>query len=214
MDDLITNVSVVESSGVYYVSTKEIALKFKKRHSNVLQSTEKIIRDLPNDFTKLNFKPGDNIGKITNQGNRIEKEYFLTRDGFSIVAMGFTGKEALQWKVKYLNAFRKMEQKTIDLLQENNLIRNKIKNLEGKRVSTKLLPIYEEGLLGDQVHVGFQRVLTETMNERENLESTQRHMLSINRGLGDALEKISNKLSALIHSNESKAVKLLKGANQ
>ncbi|WP_432442364.1 Rha family transcriptional regulator, partial [Campylobacter coli] len=35
--------------------------------------------------------------------------YNLTRDGFSLLAMGFTGKEALQWKILFIDAFNEME---------------------------------------------------------------------------------------------------------
>lgn len=41
--------------------------------------------------------------------NRTQKEYLLTRDGFSFIVMGFTGKEADEWKLKYIEAFNKME---------------------------------------------------------------------------------------------------------
>lgn len=37
------------------------------------------------------------------------KEYLMNRDGFSLLVMGFTGKEALVWKLKYINAFNQME---------------------------------------------------------------------------------------------------------
>ena len=35
----------------------------------------------------------------------------MNRDGFSLLSMGFTGKEALEWKLKYINAFNQMEEK-------------------------------------------------------------------------------------------------------
>ena len=38
------------------------------------------------------------------------KEYLMNRDGFSLLAMGFTGKKALQWKLKYIEAFNEMEE--------------------------------------------------------------------------------------------------------
>lgn len=37
-------------------------------------------------------------------------EYLVTRDGFSLLAMGFTGTKALKWKIKYIEAFNKMEE--------------------------------------------------------------------------------------------------------
>lgn len=36
--------------------------------------------------------------------------YLMNRDGFSLLAMGFTGKKALQWKLKYIEAFNEMEE--------------------------------------------------------------------------------------------------------
>ena len=37
--------------------------------------------------------------------------YIMNRDGFSLLVMGFTGKDALDWKLKYIDAFNKMEKK-------------------------------------------------------------------------------------------------------
>ena len=36
--------------------------------------------------------------------------YLMNRDGFSLLAMGFAGKKALQWKLKYIEAFNEMEE--------------------------------------------------------------------------------------------------------
>ena len=41
---------------------------------------------------------------------KMNKEYLLTRDGFSFLVMGFTGAKADEWKLKYIEAFNKMEQ--------------------------------------------------------------------------------------------------------
>lgn len=46
---------------------------------------------------------------VHEQNNQRYKEYLLTRDGFSLLVMGFTGKKALEWKLKYIEAFNKME---------------------------------------------------------------------------------------------------------
>ena len=51
---------------------------------------------------------------------RNQKCYELTRDGFSLLVMGFTGKNALEWKLKYIEAFNLMEEK----------LRNQYGNLE------------------------------------------------------------------------------------
>lgn len=41
---------------------------------------------------------------------RSNKEYLLTKDGFTFLVMGFTGAKADEWKLKYIEAFNKMEQ--------------------------------------------------------------------------------------------------------
>ncbi len=57
------------------------------------------------DYFKEDFRPV----KIGQGAIRQEKFYHITHDGFALLAMGFTGKEALEWKVKFLTAFRDME---------------------------------------------------------------------------------------------------------
>ena len=42
---------------------------------------------------------------------REENEYLMDRDGFSLLVMGFTGRKALEWKLKYIDAFNKMEER-------------------------------------------------------------------------------------------------------
>lgn len=54
-------------------------------------------------FTRLNFQPISYIDSM----NREKPEYLMTRDGFTLLAMGFTGTKAMQWKIKYAEAFEK-----------------------------------------------------------------------------------------------------------
>ena len=70
------------------------------------------------------------------QNNQKYKEYLMNRDGFSLLVMGFTGKEALQWKIKYINAFNAMEQ---ELLHPKKQLPNFDENeLKEKRVNALL----------------------------------------------------------------------------
>lgn len=48
----------------------------------------------------------------------MRKEYLLTRDGFSLLVMGFTGEKALSWKLKYIEAFNEMEKELARLYEE------------------------------------------------------------------------------------------------
>lgn len=86
------------------VSSRQIAESFGKEHKHVLDSIEKYIRAensaLTNWFYKTTYKAG--TGKSYPM-------YLMTRDGFSLLVMGFTGEKALEWKIKYINAFNSME---------------------------------------------------------------------------------------------------------
>lgn len=84
-----------------------VAEMFEKRHDRVLRALENLIRGLPkNDETKRLFIKTWYIEK--QNGQRYPK-YLMNRDGFSLLVMGFTGKKALEWKLKYISAFNAME---------------------------------------------------------------------------------------------------------
>ncbi|TIH12731.1 hypothetical protein D0S45_17325 [Marinifilum sp. JC120] len=121
------NSSVVDSpmlvieNGKPVVSSLTIAAHFGKQHKNVLQTIEKL--EIPKEFTELNFQPS----KYTDTTGRTLPAYNLTRDGFSLLVMGFTGKKATLWKVRYIEAFNTMEQKLKKQM-------GKIKELPGSSV--------------------------------------------------------------------------------
>jgi Rha family phage regulatory protein len=85
------------------VSSRTVAEKFKKQHQHVTQSIENLISEnslVRSMFIKDYYE--------TDRG-RAYKQYLMNRDGFSLLVMGFTGKEALDWKVKYIKTFNAME---------------------------------------------------------------------------------------------------------
>lgn len=85
------------------VNSKEIANNFSKRHDNVLRDIENIKKDV------LNFEEMFHKGETEDSYGRSQPCYFMNRDGFTLLAMGFNGKQALEWKIKYINAFNQME---------------------------------------------------------------------------------------------------------
>lgn len=79
-----------------------IAENFNKRHDNVIRAVEKAIKDT-NSLLKIE------VSKYTDERGKAQKMYLLDRDAFSFIVMSFTGKEATTWKLKYIEAFNKME---------------------------------------------------------------------------------------------------------
>jgi len=82
----------------------DVANHFGKRHDDVLKRIRNL--DCPADFTLRNFAECSRNGA----NNKPEPYFRMTRDGFTLLCMGFTGKQAMHWKVAYILAFNKMEQ--------------------------------------------------------------------------------------------------------
>lgn len=92
--------------GELVVTSRQVAEDFGKRHSEVLRAIEDKIEINAILRSSKYFIESTYIDKA----NRKSKEYLLTRDGFSFLVMGFTGAKADEWKLKYIEAFNKMEQ--------------------------------------------------------------------------------------------------------
>ena len=99
-------INIQNKDGVAVVSSRVVAYDFDKRHDHVLRDINNIIESNTTQNWGLLFI--ESQYKASN--GKMNKEYLLTRDGFSLLVMGFTGKEALQWKLQYIEAFNKMEE--------------------------------------------------------------------------------------------------------
>ncbi len=92
------------ATGIPCVSSLQVADDFGKNHKDVLKAIESIKAQncaVTPMFIESSYQAG--TGKNY-------KCYDITRDGFSLLVMGFTGKEALDWKLRYIDAFNRMEQ--------------------------------------------------------------------------------------------------------
>ncbi|HCT8391603.1 Rha family transcriptional regulator [Pseudomonas aeruginosa] len=128
-----TEVSVEIIGGKPTTTSLDVAKHFRKRHDNVLRDIKNL--ECPEDFALLNFEECSRTGA----NNRPEPYVRMTRDGFTLLCMGFTGKEAMHWKVAYINAFNKMEQAIIEqpeILSHNHLLQFAIKTLDLMRDHT------------------------------------------------------------------------------
>ena len=98
-------IKITTSNGELVVSSRQVAENFGKEHSKVIRSIEGIANfgDTQGMFHKVSY--------VNEQNGQEYKEYLMNRDGFSLLVMGFTGKEAMAWKLKYIEAFNAMEKK-------------------------------------------------------------------------------------------------------
>ena len=81
----------------------KIAEKFNKEHSHVLRDIREL--ECSDTFRESNF----GLSSYKSEQGKTLPMYEVTRDGFTILAMGYTGKEAMKFKEDYINAFNTME---------------------------------------------------------------------------------------------------------
>lgn len=87
-------------------TSRVIAEKFGKEHQVVLRAIRDLI-EKNEDWGVHNFAPFKN-NDLTGEST---SHYEMTRDGYSMLVMGFTGKKAMEWKIKFLEAFNAMEER-------------------------------------------------------------------------------------------------------
>ena len=106
---MANNLPVVTlNDGIPTTLSTDVAATFGKQHKDVLRAIENIIVNLPED-RRRNFALCFENNALAN-GKPI-KRYRLTRDGFTFLAMGFTGEKAQAFKWAYIDAFNRMEAK-------------------------------------------------------------------------------------------------------
>ncbi len=88
-----------------------VAKRFNKNHRDVLRAIKKL--DCSNDFTERNFALSE---YIDGTGRKLPM-YRMTKNGFVFLVMGFTGKQAAQFKESYINAFDEMS----DFINSQNI---------------------------------------------------------------------------------------------
>ena len=91
------------------VLSTEVAKNFQKKHSDVLREIDRLRSILPKTFVERNFAFLFRIVPTGNGGTRKVRQCALTRDALSLLVMGFTGKAAIMWKLRYIEAFNAME---------------------------------------------------------------------------------------------------------
>lgn len=173
-----------EVNGKATASSREIAERFGKNHKHVLRDIKNLIDQ--NWTVKNMFEESE---YVSDRG-RTYPEYNMNRDGFSLLVMGFTGTDALEWKLKYIEAFNKMEEK----LKEQN---NKMLPTTYKEALLQLVRqieenetlIAENGKLTDGID-RYQRFLCEKTGRLKKSELAKKLDVSFQR-LASVLKKMN-----------------------
>jgi Rha family phage regulatory protein len=104
MDTQLMDLGLTKRDGRTVVSSRTIARVFEKRHDNVIRDIKNIIES-DAKWGLLNFEESTYI----NEQSHIQPAYLMTRDGFTLLVMGYTGEKAMTFKKAYIAAFNEME---------------------------------------------------------------------------------------------------------
>lgn len=152
---------VIMKDGKAVTDSLKVAETFEKNHRDVLKATR--------NLTAQNFAVKNMFSETTyiNKRGQVQPIIYMDRDGFTLLGMGFTGKKAMEFKLKYIEAFNKME----------SYIR--------KQEAVKQLPQTPEGqirlLLESSVHTDERLTNVEEdidlLKNKSEIDSTQRFQL-------------------------------------
>jgi len=100
------------AAGKIWASSQDVAHAFGKRHDLLLRDLDRMMADLPSDFCLLNFEETEQnrpspmvLGAVIRS-----RAIRMTRDGCTLLVMGFTGAQAMRFKILWLEAFNRMEE--------------------------------------------------------------------------------------------------------
>lgn len=102
-----TDIVFRNENGTPVTTSLLVAEVFGKNHAHVLRDIDNL--ECSDDFHKSNFGFTFRIKDLPNGAERKDRYCILTRDGFTFLAMGYTGKKAAEFKEKYIAAFNAME---------------------------------------------------------------------------------------------------------
>ena len=126
----VTSPALEARAGQITATSLQVAEHFGKRHPDVLRAIRKL--EVSEEFSRCNFAPRDYF----DERGKVQPMYDISRDGFAMLAMGFTGKEAARWKEAYISTFNAMEAKLRALYVSPLLSQNEFRS--GIKLQTKL----------------------------------------------------------------------------
>lgn len=113
-------IALIQEGGKVWTTSLAVAEKFGKRHDSVLRTIREL--ECSGEFRLRNFVESIYV----NDQGRQQPCIRMTRDGFTFLAMGFTGKEAAYWKERFIEAFNALEHQAIALLEEDRAHRRRL----------------------------------------------------------------------------------------
>lgn len=109
---MLVEIAKLNKEEVTVVTSLDVAETFGKEHARVLRDIREL--ECSDEFRLGNFAESS----YTNSQNKKQPMYFITRDGFTLLVMGYTGEKAMKFKEGYIRQFNAMEKALIGKMRE------------------------------------------------------------------------------------------------
>lgn len=192
-----TDIVYRNESGVAVTTSYLVAETFGKAHKRVLEDIDRL--GCSDGFREPNFGLSLKLRELPNGGHKEERFYVITKDGFTLLAMGYTGKKAMLFKEKYIAAFNAMEQ------QLKQGITQSLENLTRKQILQMALEAEEE-----KERLAARLVLAENRNEelQASVESILPRIEQLEKRMSELVQPSLPKVPAVkeFHPEEVKGL--------
>ena len=160
MEDATRRPVVFERDGEVFANSRDVAASFGKRHDAVLRDIANLM-EKASELRLHNFVETSTVTAMPNGGTREDRCFDMDRDGFSLLVMGFTGKKALEWKLRYIEAFNSME---TELRSRAHGTEDLVKALADPNTVRAVLLNYAEKVIALEGEVASQKPKVEALN--------------------------------------------------
>lgn len=109
---MLVEVQKINKEEITVVSSLDVAETFGKEHYHVLRDIKEL--ECSEEFRLSNFGESS----YRNSQNKKQPMYYMTRDGFTLLVMGYTGHKAMKFKEAYIKQFNAMEKQLKEKLVE------------------------------------------------------------------------------------------------
>ena len=111
---MLVEIKTVNKEELPVVTSVDVAETFGKIHDHIIRDIENLLLGIPQNGETYFYKE-----EYTNeQNNQKYPMYYMNRDGFTLLVMGYTGEKAMKFKLAYIKQFNTMEKALLSKIKE------------------------------------------------------------------------------------------------
>ena len=107
--DIVPVIDVYQNNGILVTTSRNVAEVFGKNHRDVLRDVRNVLSSLPDESNNWGMRNFALTPYTDPQNKQTYNEYLITKDGFTLLVMGYTGETAMHFKLAYIQRFNEME---------------------------------------------------------------------------------------------------------